>query len=148
MDSTTLPSPGAKLKCISPGLCKQESCLQPPAFSLLAFPVAAAPGSPEVQDAGHGAPALQSLESKCGIWSCPYRAFGEGPDHTNPCHIWKGEKQCLHKYSNGENVAYCCLKKKCLSAVNQPPKNIHEEQNNSPSAKPCQQCSVQGKCLQ
>lgn len=105
--------------------------------SLLPIPVVAAPGSPKIRDAGHGAPALQSLKSKCMIVSFLYRAFGEGPDRTNPCHIWKGEKQCLHKYSNGENMACCCcLKKKCLSAVNQPLENIHEEQNNSPSAKP------------
>lgn len=115
MDSTTLPSPGAKPEYISLGLCKQENCQQLPAVSLPAIPVAAAPGGPEVRDAGHGAPALQSLKSNCVIVSFLYRAFGEGPDRTNPCHIWKRGKQRLHKYSNGENMAYSCLKKKSIS---------------------------------
>lgn len=92
MDSTTLPSPGAELKCISPGLCKQESCLQPPAFSLLAFPVAAAPGSPEVQDAPGTVPQLCKA-SRVSVGLGAARTVPLGRVQTIQIHVTFGKEK-------------------------------------------------------
>lgn len=76
MNSTTLPPPGANPNNTGLGLRKYENWYQLPAFSLLA---------------------LRRSES------FPPWAFGKGPGHTNPGHIWKRGKQCFHKYSDGGN---------------------------------------------
>lgn len=151
MDSTTLPSPGAKPKYISPACAKRKIAnshlhhfLQP----LLPIPVAVAPSSPEVQDAGHGAPALQNLESKCCDSELSILCFWV---QTIQNHVTFGnEKSNASKNTATGKIwlVVCFLKKKCLSAVNQPLKNSHEEENNSPSAKTWQQHAVQGKYLQ